>query len=222
MDDEILISIKKSLVLFLSKNTWNILFSFLISKLYASHCAMGYKNEHETIVAITTLAIAVSQGRRSKISHFSSVAPLCPTFCDPMDCRLPCPSPAIGVHSNPCPSHRWCHPTISSSVIPISSCSQSFPASGSFPMSQIFASGGQSVGVSASTSVLPMNIQVISFRIDWFDLIAVQGTLKSLLQHHSSKASILQCSTFFVVQLSHPCMTSGNTIIWLDGPLLAK
>ena len=85
----------------------------------------------------------------------------------------------------------WCHPTISSSVAPFSSCPQSFPASGSFPVSQMFASGGQSIGASASTSVLPMDIPgLISFRMDWFDLLAVQGTLKSLLQHHSSKSSI--------------------------------
>ena len=116
--------------------------------------------------------------------------------------RLPHPSPTPRVYSNSCPSSRWCHPTISSSVIPFSSHLQSFPASGSFPMNQFFASGGQSIGVSASASLLPMNIQ--DFRIDQFDLLAIQGTLKSVLQHHSSKASVLQCSAFFVVQLSHP------------------
>ena len=80
-------------------------------------------------------------------------------------------------------------------------------------MSPLFASGGQSIGVSASTSVLPMNIPMnISFRVDWFDLLAVQGTPKSLLQHHSSKASILHCSAFFMVQLSHSYMTTGKTI----------
>ena len=89
----------------------------------------------------------------------------------------------------------WCHPTISSSVVPFSSCPQSFPVSGSFPMSWLFSSGGQSIGDSASASVLPMNIQLFSFRTDWFDL-AVQETLKRL-QHHSSKASILWCSAFF-------------------------
>ena len=78
-------------------------------------------------------------------------------------------------------------------------------------MSQLFAPGGQSTGVSASTSVLPMNT-LISFRMDWLDLLAVQGTLKSLLQHHSLKASILQLSAFFTVQLSHPYMTTGKTI----------
>ena len=78
-------------------------------------------------------------------------------------------------------------------------------------MTQLFASGVQSIGVSASTSVLLMNIQYWSFRMDWLDLLAVQGTLKSLLQHHSSKASILRHSAFFIVQLSHPYMTTGKT-----------
>ena len=81
-------------------------------------------------------------------------------------------------------------------------------------MSQLFASGGQSIGVSASISVSPTNEHqgLISFRMDWLDLLAVQGTLKSFLHHHSSKASILQCSAFFIVQLSHPFMTTGKTI----------
>ena len=105
------------------------------------------------------------------------------------------------------------HPTISSSVLPFSSCLQSFPASGSFPVNQFFTSGGQGVGASALASVLPVNIPgLISLRIDWFDFLSVQGTLKSLLQHHSSKASVLQRSDFFMVQLSHPHMTTGKTI----------
>ena len=81
---------------------------------------------------------------------------------EPQHARPPCPSSTPGVHPNPCPLSWWCHPTISSSVVPFSSCPQSFPASGSFPMSQLFASGGQSIGVSASTSVLPMNTQAIA------------------------------------------------------------
>ena len=103
--------------------------------------------------------------------------------------------------------------TIASSVVPFS-CLQSFPASGSFPVSQFFPSGGESIG--ASASVLPKNeyLGLISFRIDWFDFLAVQGTLKSLLQHHSSKASILWPSSFFIVQLSLPYMTTGKTIAW--------
>ena len=98
-------------------------------------------------------------------------------------------------------------------VIPFSSHLQSFPASGSFPMSQCFTSDGQSIGVPASASVFPMNIQDW-FPLGWTDLISLQskGLFKSLLQHHSSKASILQLSAFFIVQLSHP----------YNGPLLAK
>ena len=96
--------------------------------------------------------------------------------------------------------NQWCHPTISPSVVPFS-CPQSFPASGSFPMCWLF-------------SISPSNEYsgLISSRIDWFDLLAVQGTLKHLsLQHHSSKVSILWCSAFFIVQLSHPYMTTRKT-----------
>ena len=90
-------------------------------------------------------------------------------------------------------------------------------------MSQLFASGGQSIGVSASASVLPMNTQeLISFRMDWLDLLAVQGTLNSLLQHHSSKASILWCSAFFIVQLAHPYMTTGKTMALTRWTLVGK
>ena len=117
---------------------------------------------------------------------------------EPQHARPPCPSPTPGVHPNLRPSSWWCHTTISSSVIPFS-CPQSLPGAGSLPMSQLFTSGGQSTGVSASASVFPMKEGLISFRMDWLDLLAVQGTLKSLLQHHSSKASILQCSAFFIV-----------------------
>ena len=131
--------------------------------------------------------------------------------------RPPCPPPTTGVYSNSCPLSQWCHPTISSSVVPFSSCLQSCLASGSFPMSQLFVSGGQSIG-SFSFNIRPSNEHpgLISFRMDWLDLLAVQGTLKSLLQHHSSKASILWCSALFIVQLSHPYMTTGK-IITLTG-----
>ena len=122
--------------------------------------------------------------------------------------RPPCSSPTPRVHSDSCPSSQWCHPAISSSVVPFSSCLQSLPASESFPMSQFFASGGQSFRVSASISPSSEYSGLISFRVDWLDLLAVQGTLKSLLQHHSPKASILWCSAFFMVQLSHPYMTT--------------
>ena len=107
-----------------------------------------------------------------------------------------------GVYSSSCPSSWWCHPTVSSSVIPFSSCPQSLPASGAFQMSQLFTSG------------TPSNEHpgLISFRMDWLDLLAVQGTLKSLFQHHSSKASILWCSAFFIVLLSCPYMTTEKNI----------
>ena len=113
-----------------------------------------------------------------------------------------------GVYSNSCPLSQWCHPTISSSVVHFSSHLQSFPAPGSFQMSQLFASGRQSIGVSASTSVLPMNIQ------DWFPLgktgwISLQSKGP---QYHRTKTSILWHSAFFIVQLSHPFMTTGKTI----------
>ena len=126
--------------------------------------------------------------------------------------RPPCPSSTPRVYSNSCPLSQWCHPIISSSVVPFSSCLQSFPASGSFPMNHFFTSGGQSIRISASHQSSQWILGLISFRMGWLDLLAVQGTLKSLLQHHSSKASILQCSAFFTVQLSHPYMTTGKTI----------
>ena len=118
--------------------------------------------------------------------------------------RPPCPSPTPGAYSNSCPLSRWCHPTVSSSVIPFSSCLQSFPAIGSFPMSQFFTLGGQSIGVSASTSVLPMNIQDW-FLLGWTGWISLLSKgLLSHLQHQNSKVSILGCSAFFMVQLSYP------------------
>ena len=132
--------------------------------------------------------------------------------CEPLHVRPPCASPVLGVHPNPCPLSRWYHPTISSSVVAFSSCSQSFPASGFFQKSQLFASAGQSIGVSASTSVIPMNTQDWS-PLGWTGWISLQSKgLKSLLQHHSSKAWILLHSAFFIVQLSHPYMTTGKTI----------
>ena len=125
--------------------------------------------------------------------------------------RPPCPSPTPGVHSNSHPSSRWCHSAISSSVVPFS-CPQSLLASESFPMSQLFTWGGQSTGVSALASVLPKNTQDQS-SLGWTGWISLQSKgLKSLLQNHSSKASILRRSAFFTVQLSHPHMTTGKTI----------
>ena len=123
--------------------------------------------------------------------------------------RPPCPSPTPGVYSNSCPLSHWCHPVISSSVIPFSF----------HPSIKVF-SNDSVLHVrwpnywSFSFSISPSNEYsgLITFRMDWLDLLAVQGILKSLLQHHSSKASILRCSAFFIVQLSHPYMTTGKTI----------
>ena len=121
--------------------------------------------------------------------------------------RPPCPSPTPRVYSNSCPLSWWCFPTISSSAVPFSSRLQSFPASQSFcirwPKYWSF-----SFNISPSNEYSGLT----SFRIDWFDLLAVERTLKNLLQHHSSKASFLQHLAFFIVQLSHPYMTTGKTI----------
>ena len=117
-----------------------------------------------------------------------------------------CPSPTPGVHSDSSPSSQWYHPAIPSSVIPFSSCPQSLPASEYFPMSQHFAWGGQSIGVSALASFLPRKSQGWSAS-EWTGWISLQSEGLS-----SSKASILQCSAFFTVQLSHPYMTTGKTI----------
>ena len=110
--------------------------------------------------------------------------------------RPPCPSPTPGVHPNSCPSSWWCHPAISSSVIPFSSCPQYFPASGSFQMSQLFASGGQSIAVSASTSVLPMNTQDWS-PLGWAGWISLQS--KGLSRVFSN--TTVQKHQFFSSQL---------------------
>ena len=126
--------------------------------------------------------------------------------------RLPC-SLSPKVCSNSCPLNWWCHPTILSSVATFSSCLQSFPTLGSFatlgsfPRHQLFASGGQGIK-SFSFSISPSNEYsgLTSFKMDWFDLLASQGTLESLLQHHNLKALILWHSAFFMVQLSHPYM----------------
>ena len=131
---------------------------------------------------------------------------------EPQHTRPPCPSPTPGVYPNSRPSSQWCHPAISSSVVPFSSCPQSFPSSGSFQMSQLFASGAKDWSFSFNISPSNEHLGLVSFRMDWLDLLAVQRTLKSLLQHHSSKASILLHSAFFTVQLSHPYVTTGKTV----------
>ena len=143
------------------------------------------------------------------IESISSVAQSCLTLRPHgmQHTRLPCPSPTLGACSNSSPLSWWCHPTISSSVFPFSSCLQSLPASGSFPVSQFFTSGGQIIGASASASVPPMNIH------SWFPLGGT-GLIVLLISQQSSptpqfKTSIFWCSTFFIVELSHPYRITG-------------
>ena len=133
--------------------------------------------------------------------------------------RPRCPSPTPRVYSKSCPSSQWCHPTISYSVVPFSSHLQSFPASGSFPMSQFFASGGQNIGVSASASFLPMNIQDWS-PLGWTGWIPLQSKVLSRVFSNTTvqkqklipQFKILWSSAFLIVQLSHPYITIGKNI----------
>ena len=135
--------------------------------------------------------------------------------------RPPCPLPTPRVHLDSHPSSQRCHSAISSSVIPFSSCPQSLPASQSFPMSQLCMRWSKYWNF--SFSIIPSKeIPGLIFRMDWLELLAVQGTLKSLLQHHSSKTSILRHSAFFGVQLSHPYMTTGKTIAWTRQTFVGK
>ena len=144
---------------------------------------------------------------------FSSVPQSCPTLCVPMNRstpRPPCPSPTPGVYSNSCLLSWWCHTTISS-------CRPLLPPL-IFPSIRVYSNESVlhirwSKYWSFSVNISPSNEYsgLISFRMDWVDLLAVQGTLKSLLQHHSSKATILWCSAFFIVQLSHPYITTEKT-----------
>jgi len=125
--------------------------------------------------------------------------------------RAPCPSPTPGVHSNSRPLSWWCHPAISSSVVPFSSCPQSLPASVFSNESTLRMKWPNYWNFSFSITPSREHPGLISFRMDWLDILA--DSLKSLAQHHSSKASILQCSAFFIVQLSNPYMTTGKTIV---------
>ena len=152
------------------------------------------------------------------LNQFSSVQFSCSVVSDSLrlhesqHARPPCPSPIPRVHSDSRPSSQWCYPASSSSVVPFSSCPQSLPASESFPMSQVFAWGGQSTGVSALASFLPKKSQGWS-PSEWTSWISLQSEgLSRVFSNTSSKASILQCSAFFTVQLSHPYMTTGKAI----------
>ena len=143
---------------------------------------------------------------------------------EPQHARPPSPSPTPGVHPNPCPLSQWCHPTILSSVVSFSSCPQSFPASGSFQMSQLFTSCGQSIGVSVSTSVFPMNTQDWS-PLGWTGWISLQSKgisrvfSNTTVQKHQFFGTQL---SFFIVQLSHPTWPLEKPLPWLEGPLLTK
>ena len=148
------------------------------------------------------------------IHEFSSVQFSCSVVSDSLrphglqHTRPPCPSPIPRVYSNSCPLSQWCHPTISSSVSPSPAQHQGFSNE-----SILYIRWPKYWSFSFSISPSNEYSGLISFRINWFDLLAVQGTLKSLLQHHNSKTSILQHSAFFMVQLSHPYMTTGKTIV---------
>ena len=153
-------------------------------------------------VILFNLEYARQNGKNSLVIsvHFSSVAQSCPTLCDAINRsipRPPCPSPTPGVHTNPCPLSQWCHPTISSSVVPFSSCPQSFPASGSFQMSQLFVSGGQSIGVSTSTSVLPVNTQEL-YPSGWTGWISLQSKGLSRVFSNTTVQSINISSLSFL------------------------
>ena len=136
--------------------------------------------------------------------------------------RPPCPSPTPGVHSNSHPSSWWCHPAISSSVVPFSYCPHLSQHQSLFQWVNSLMRWPKYW--SFSFSIIPSKVipGLISFRMDWLDLLAVQGTLNSLLQHHSSKASILWCSAFFTVKLSHPYMTTGKIITLIRRTLVSK
>ena len=136
--------------------------------------------------------------------------------------RPPCPSPTPEVYTNSRPLIRWCHPTLSSSVVSFSFRLQSFPASVFSNESVLYIRWPKYWSFSFSINPFNEYSGLISFRMDWLDLLAVQGTLESLFQHHSSKASMLWSSAFFRVQLSYPYLTTGKTIALTRRTLLAK
>ena len=147
--------------------------------------------------------------------QLSSVAQSCPTLCDPMNCS----TPGLPVHHQLPESTQTHVHWVGDAIQPAHPLLSPFPPSSIFPNSRVFSNESalcirQPKYWSFSFNISPSNgySGLISFRMDWLDLLAVQGTLKSLLQHHSSKASVLQCSVFFMVQLSHPYMTTGKTV----------
>ena len=170
----------------------------------AGHCT---RREHIAYWVSQIWCLSVQSVQFSHSVVYDSLRPH-----EPQHTRPPCPSPTPRVYPNSCPLSRWCHLTISSSVVPFSSWLQSFPASGSFPMSHLFTSGGQSIGASASTSVLPMNTQDWS-SLGWTRWMSLQS--KGLSRVFSN--TTVQKHQFFSTQLSsqsnsHPYMTTGKTI----------
>ena len=181
--------------------------------LVSEGCCFCYLRENKQLLTLipTTIRYLFISWNKCSVQLLSCVWLLWPHGLQ--HTRLHCPSPTTWAYLNSCPPSWWCHPTISPSVVPISSRLQSFPSSESFPMSQFLHIGWPKYwGYSFSISPSNEYSGLISFRMGWLDHLAVQGALKSLLQLHSSKASILQCSAFFIVQLSHPYLTTGKTI----------
>ena len=160
-----------------------------------------YPINHKENLWIDSIILNLAILRLSKFSsvQFSSVAQSCPTLCNPMNCS----TPTLRVHPNPCPSSQWCYPTISSSVVPFSSCPQYFPSIRVFSNESSLCIRWPKYW-SFSFNISPCNEYpgLVSFRMGSLDLLSDQGTLKNVLQHHSSKASILLCSAFFIVPLS--------------------
>ena len=179
-------------------------------------CLLNVQDLSSPLNVISLFSTLSSTSHGPRHVRFSSVAQSSPTLCDPMHCSMP----GLTVHHQlpeftQTPVHRASDAIhISSSIVPFSSHLQCFPASGSFPVSQFFASDGQVLEFQLHHHSLFRTAYsgLISFRMDWLDLLAVQGTLKSILQHHSSKAPILRGSAFFTVQFSHPYMTTGKTV----------
>ena len=171
----------------------------------------------ELLLSVVTLQTVSAWLQADNITLLLFSCPVMSNLLQPhglLHARPLCPSPSPRVCPSSCSLHWWCCPTISYSDTLISFCPWPFPAPGTLPMSHLFASNDQNIGASASASVLPSEYSgLISLKINWFDLLVVQGTFRGLLQLHSSKALILWLSAFFTVQLSQPYVTTGKTIV---------
>ena len=172
---------------------------------YWSLCTRGPRSETERALALRLESSAQLSSVAQSLSH--SLRPH-----EPQHARPSCPSPMPGVHPNPCPLSQWCHPTISFSDVPSPPAPNPSQHQGLFQWVSSLIRWPKYWSFSFNISPSNEHPGLISFRMDWLDLLAVQGTLKSLLQHHSSKTSILWRSAFFMVQLSHPYMTTRKTI----------